>query len=398
MLSSDKAKINPYVFSLSTLVVVVLFQSFFGEYFYKQHLFGIYASEFSIILCWLVTLFGICLLKKIYLPKKFGPLFFLCIIYGVYSVYLGYKPYWILRQFTIFLYLSVFVFSCYYAEKTESYEFLFRVFNASYYYGLVFVVVGNSIAPGNPDYTSTLIFLLGLAHKIKNAKTIFVKNSYFIFAVIVMMIFSKHTAFVLAVFGVYAYLIWPEWKAGRVVIFILSIIAFVVGVCFTDGLYDYNAVWRFKYWYAVLERSWSSHYLLFGQGFGESLMPTDSVWYPDLINQVRGINNSIEYQIHTVPPHNGILTLLIYMGLPGVIAFLVPIIVLLGTSMKKAKGPLHNTVGASVFGMVLLLCSNQFLEVPYSAIIFWLLVGLLCGLDSNKGIDGLGIDENFISA
>jgi hypothetical protein len=75
----------------------------------------------------------------------------------------------------------------------------------------------------------------------------------------------------------------------------------------------------------------------------------------------------------SVPPHNSVMTLLLQVGLPGVVLFFWPI----GRGVVREWGKAGPHIWASwIAGVLVVLMTNQYLEVPYNAVLFWTGLGL----------------------
>jgi hypothetical protein len=374
---------------IGTVIILILAQATFGEWFYKFNMFGVFPTELIVLILWAGIFFSF--LKRPSFPKiPFYPFTALTIIFLVYlliSFSLDREIYWVVRQSTIILYFSVSILSFYYCHLVKftagglSLDKLANLFGIA---GVVLLLLHHftSFVPGRASFASFLMFITGVAYWINNIRG---SHKQIIFGLVVLLFTSlvlEHTSWLLSIAIVLLTSLYLKGVKTRIVVSLLSIIILIGVVNLVAGLGDANAEWRYMYWVGVLEESWDLGFGLLGQGFGITYMPEGYEAFERLIEQV-GAGKS-DYQLLTVPPHNSVLTILIYVGLPGVIVFFTPFIM---AYMRIRRNSLTNKgkiVISIQVSMLFLLMSNQFLEVPYTSIIFWWFYGLMVFLMSES--------------
>lgn len=139
---------------------------------------------------------------------------------------------------------------------------------------------------------------------------------------------------------------------------------------------DADAQWRLDYWAELLSRSVEAP--IIGAGFG---VPSDFVW--------RGIEYDTRdgepSEFAVTGPHNGFIDILYRMGVPAFAGLIGLIAIALGQLRGRVSGGLvgdpRRARSIALLGMfmsALLTASlNDALRVPYLAIFFWTLLGLL---------------------
>jgi O-antigen ligase len=138
---------------------------------------------------------------------------------------------------------------------------------------------------------------------------------------------------------------------------------------------DENSRWRLAYWGELLERSVDRPAL--GAGFGE---PSRFVWEGSLYDPRTGGRH-----FDVTGPHNGFVDVVYRMGVPALAAVLGLIAVALWrlrTSLAgRGRGDPDRLRQVTLLGMfaaaVATVSFNDALRVPYLAIFFWALLGLL---------------------
>jgi hypothetical protein len=270
------------------------------------------------------------------------------------------------------------------------------------------VVLGPAVL-GHTEFTALLLFLLGASYWIVKQKNPFLKMIVGSLCVLFSYLFSDHMSWVAAGITVMLAAFFIQYRKIRIILMFGAIAGLVAAFFWLESFRDANAIWRYLYWKGVIKESWERSFFLFGQGFGITFLPEGDESFESLMDQVKrralvsqlhtvpphnGILTSLldkvrmgtpEYQLHTVPPHNGILTILIYLGLPGVILFLYPVWLGVCNALRGCLSLQGQVFLVSISALLVLLASNQFLEVPYTAVLFWLVYGgfLYFGLHGN---------------
>lgn len=140
---------------------------------------------------------------------------------------------------------------------------------------------------------------------------------------------------------------------------------------------DANASWRLMYWNHVLETSVSKNWLIFGNGFGLPYMTIEfAQTLADKINStfmLTGVNN--EFERWVTPPHNSFLTIVHHIGLLPAFLILIPLKNFLKQIfiVPKSNDREELFLFYALFGLIAWVSFNVILEVPHSAICFWLI-------------------------
>jgi O-antigen ligase len=138
---------------------------------------------------------------------------------------------------------------------------------------------------------------------------------------------------------------------------------------------DENSRWRFAFWGELLERSTDRPVL--GAGFAE---PSRFVWEGELYDARTG-----EPGFDVTGPHNGFVDIVYRMGVPAlaaVVGLMAVALWRLRTSLDgRQRGDPDRLRQVTLLGMfaaaVAIVSFNDALRVPYLAIFFWALLGLL---------------------
>ena len=156
-----------------------------------------------------------------------------------------------------------------------------------------------------------------------------------------------------------------------------TLIVIIIILFQTPQFNDANASWRLLYWSHILERALTENYLIFGKGFGEPYMTLD--FAKKMANEIHStfmytsVNVSDERWI--TPPHNSFLTMVHNVGLLPVILLFAPLKSFFGQIFLKEKTTDKNKLFLfySLFGLIVWCSFNVILELPHSAIYFWLI-------------------------
>lgn len=279
-----------------------------------------------------------------------------------------------MRQAAFILYSTLAVIG--YNKLQNDPNYFLRNYKRLFFLGLLLMIQQTYFNFGteNSFFTAYLIFITGYTSWIIIENKFLFRMLLLIIAVVVNFATNDHFTFLLVPFVSLILIILIKDARYRIFL-VVGIILLIIGlIAFADNLSDVNATWRYMYWIGVLQESWERGWFLVGKGFGIIYMPQSMQGFSNLIDQVSGVRD-MEYQLMTVPPHNGLLTILIYLGLIGVILFLSPFVKAFSYSMRKCNDFIDPTPVVISFSFLLLLVSNQFLEVPYTASIFWLVYG-----------------------
>lgn len=373
------------------IVAIVILQVAFGSLFYKQKVLGIYPTELTIIIMWIMFLYVSALPMRVpRIPISYSMLLALSLVYGVYSLGYNHPLIWVSRQLAFILYLSVAIVGYVYAKKLERSCRWGVMFSMSGIIGglalsihKAFPVVLGPAVLGHTEFTALLLFLLGASYWIVKQKNPFLKMIVGSLCVLFSYLFSDHMSWVAAGITVMLAAFFIQYRKIRIILMFGAIAGLVAAFFWLESFRDANAIWRYLYWKGVIKESWERSFFLLGQGFGITFLPEGDESFESLMDQVK--RRALVSQLHTVPPHNGILTILIYLGLPGVILFLYPVWLGVCNALRGCLSLQGQVFLVSISALLVLLASNQFLEVPYTAVLFWLVYGgfLYFGLHGN---------------
>lgn len=158
----------------------------------------------------------------------------------------------------------------------------------------------------------------------------------------------------------------------------LGVLIILIAILFqTPQFNDANAGWRLLYWSHILEIALFDNYLIFGEGFGGPYMTLD---FAQKIGRelnstfmLTGVNN--EFERWVTPPHNSFLTMVHNVGLIPVILLFIPLKDFFNQIFLKTKTTDKNKLFLfySLFGLIVWCSFNVVLELPHSAIYFWLI-------------------------
>jgi len=179
----------------------------------------------------------------------------------------------------------------------------------------------------------------------------------------------------------------PAHRMSAILIGILIVASFLLLPQFTDP----NASWRLLFWKHILRRSVTEGYLLFGHGFGAQYMTHDyAVYINDLMHSNIMLDEYFPRASYLNPPHNSVLSLVFHLGLIPALLFFLPLKIyfreLLFVKRPPDKDGLFLILAFS--GCLVWICFNVILELPHSAIFFWLVYfTTVTYLNQNKRIE-----------
>jgi len=390
MLTSQSERDGLFQFSMSglwkssfiCLCAIVVLQSVIGAWFYKAPVGPIYMTELFIILSWIMVILAVISSGKFPNPVALVYLLLIAIFYLAYSIYAGHVYSWIFRQAAYILYASVGIISFSFFNHRKFRQRANRAKHTFYHFMgggggalLVFHKVWDVI-PGHPGFTAYLVFLIGFSYWVYLGRSVLQKILIGVMGSLFVYLVKSHTVFVVTPFFIASIGIYFQFPKLRLIEIVVLMLGIIGAIKYLPGVTDHNATWRFVYWVDVVKASWDRGFLLLGKGFGIQYMEEGGIGFTRLIEQVTTAKNK-EYQLMTVPPHNGLLTTLIYIGLPGVLLLLWPVLLGVRLCIKNMLSAHTQILLSIILAYLLLLSTNQFLEVPYAAVIFWLFYGAL---------------------
>lgn len=347
-----------------------------GQLLLGEHFYGLFLSESLILCAWGAVL--ACYIYLLRLPR-FGYMFLfiaLCVAYLAYSLIQQREIYWVARQGAFILYLSVAVIAFRYTQLYPDW-YCRRLASVAPVGALLMVFHATvNFDQGHAFFTAYLLFVIGLSYWVVYVRNIVFKALVASIGVLLSLATNNHSAFAAVPFLIFWTVVFVQYRSFRWPLLVLGLFSTAALLVLASGFADVNATWRFMYWFGVLQESWEKGRFLLGQGFGVQYMPESSEDFITLIDQVSG-SESREKKLMTVPPHNGVLTILIYLGLFGVLLFIYPYMKVFRKVLQHNMPADLLFVFAAAVGLLVLLLSNQFVEVPYVAVIYWTVYGVL---------------------
>lgn len=139
---------------------------------------------------------------------------------------------------------------------------------------------------------------------------------------------------------------------------------------------DANANWRLLYWQHIMEMAIFKNGMFLGNGFGKPYMTLEFAQFlVDEINSTfmfTGVNN--EFERWVTPPHNSFLTIVHHIGLVPVLLLFIPLKDFFKQIFIRSKSNDFEELFLfySLFGLIVWISFNVVLELPHSAIFFWM--------------------------
>jgi hypothetical protein len=190
-----------------------------------------------------------------------------------------------------------------------------------------------------------------------------------------LSILTKQAAFFLSIVVVgISYLFFRIKVAHRITFLAIGFIG--IGLLFlAPDFTDANVKWRLLYWRHILTNA-ADHYLVFGNGFGIPYMAADYSYY--IQNKIQSSIMTPEYDPlarHINPPHNSFLTIVFHLGLLPFLLLLWPIrrIISLLFINSFTNNKAQYLLTLTLIGSIVWCSFNVILELPHSAIYFWLI-------------------------
>ena len=303
-------------FNYKLIILIVLGQMSLGALFYKS-----FFTEALMLVLVLSMFLSVYIYPHIRLNYYFFGFLVCGLIYVLYSLLLtDADSYWIARHGVVLLYaLAAIPFLKYKIPKVKlAYVYIALIC------ALFFSYVGWLI-PGHANFVAfqVCIVLLCILYERVQASSFYLT---YVLVAFVLLLTNEQTLLILVIFMPFVII---QFVKMNFVFRLLSGLVFIpllsIAIVLDGGAGDYNAIWRYLYWFDVIKYNVTENYLIFGNGFGGPFILKEYDNYEVLISQVSWSQNRA-YQELSVPPHNAVLTLLHFMGLPGVLLVLVPVL------------------------------------------------------------------------
>ena len=308
------------------------------------------------------------------------------------------------RQFSLFLYLlcALLIFGSQVKNWTEglnAVSLIRQIGRWAIYAQCVYLSYGFFFVPGfsvfeKNDYNYfTPLVVMGIitfcADAISSAKSNFLKIIKFAGGLTLSLTLGHSSAF-LAVFVIlmfYSYIkIRPIQRLFSFVFIILAVVMLFFFPQFTDA----NANWRVLFWKHIMVRSFTDGYFIFGHGFGKAYMTYEYALYiNEVLHSKIMLDEFYPMSRYLNPPHNSILTLVFHLGLIPALLFFTPLRRLLKQLFLRKEPGDRNVMFLilSVCGCLVWISFNVILELPHTAIYFWLVYFTTVFYLKNRPID-----------
>jgi len=348
----------------------------------------IYAHDLVLFIATIITIFKTSL--KFRLPSIFL-IIIISILYLIYSVFFGDTGkggfLMIFRQFLLFFYLmcSYIIANKFFRNENnidKSVEFIKRIafwslFLQLFYFMYLYVTVENYSPLKGYSYLSAL----GVMGIITYAAYILVffqglKKQLMFLLLIVVSTLLGHASSFFAVFVILLSHFYISFKPKVRFIVIGIILLLGIIVIQLPQFNDKNASWRILYWVEIFRQSIVDNYLVLGNGFGK---PYVSLEFTDYLYENLNSHNMLEKYNPMArwesPPHNSFLTIIFHVGLIPFLLLVWPLKTIFSQLFLKRKSEDKNKLFLfyTIIGLIVWSSFNVILELPHSAIFFWLI-------------------------
>ena len=369
--------LTPSRLSFWVISSIIILQMTLGEWFYKSHIGPIYLTELFILIAWFIAIPEMIMKLRIPRASLLYPLLLLSLAYLVYSFLKGREAFWVFRQGAFLLYLSVAILSYKHVHRNYNvlhWDHIFRM--SGIVGGLLYLFHGyTALVPLHPWSPTALVFFVGYSYWLVKAKSVLKKIIIGASCSLLIALFSNTSISVAPIFILWASLFIGHRRL-RLLLVLSGLAAGVLAFAFLPGLTDGSAAWRYLMWLAVIMESWDRGFFLLGKGFGIQYIPSGFKSTEKLIWQAT-MGGEQGFQLMSVHAHNGILNILIYLGIIGVLIFCYPLYKGGKMAVKRRLGYPGQVLLLCTCGYFVILCANQFLEAPYAGVTFWMIYGAL---------------------
>lgn len=356
--------------------------------FSKLNIIGpIYAHDLVLFIATIITILKTSVKFKLPSIFLFIIISILYLIYSVFFIETGEGGFlMIFRHYFLFFYLAC----CYiisnkvFLKNKNIYtatDFIIKIAKWSVilqgiYFVYLFITVSNYSPLSGFSYFSAvgvmgiitygayvLIFFNGL------------KRFLLITLVFVMSAFLGHASSFFSLFIIYLVHFYISFTP-KIRFISLAVITLVIILLFQLPQFnDANANWRLMYWGYIINNAIFENYLILGNGFGTPFISLD---FAKEIYQDIGSHNMLGNNNPLVrwesPAHNSFLTIVFHVGLIPATLILVPIKSVFKQvfSQKKTDDEVKLFLTYTLIGCIVWSAFNVILELPHSAVYFWL--------------------------
>jgi O-antigen ligase len=153
-------------------------------------------------------------------------------------------------------------------------------------------------------------------------------------------------------------------------------LSIVWGLTFLPQFRDANASWRLLFWGEMIDFIIFKNYAIFGEGFGRPYVSMEFAY--KIRDQIGGqgfLDKSRYLERWLSPPHNSFITIALHTGLLSLLLLLYPLkgifkFFFVNGHKSVDKTKLYITI--LLFSYIVWVSFNVVLELPHSAILFWL--------------------------
>ncbi|MDA0317069.1 MAG: hypothetical protein O2978_06155 [Bacteroidetes bacterium] len=194
--------------------------------------------------------------------------------------------------------------------------------------------------------------------------------------VLFVSMFLGHASSFFSLIAVFLVQFYISFTSKQRLITFFLVLVFMLILLQLPQFNDGNANWRLMYWSYIINNAIVENYLILGNGFGRPFMSMSfAQQILDEIGSFNMLGNNNPLVRWESPPHNSFLTIIFHIGLIPAMLLLFPIkslfkqILLQNKSKDKKKlFLLYCLVGSVVWASF-----NVVLELPHSAVYFWLI-------------------------
>jgi len=193
---------------------------------------------------------------------------------------------------------------------------------------------------------------------------------------LIMSAMMGHASSFFALFSVYLVRFYISFSPKQRLITLIAVIVLLIVLLQLPQFKDGNANWRLMYWGYILNNAIIDNFLVLGNGFGKPFMSLE--FAQQILNDI-GSHNMLGNDNPLVrwesPPHNSFLTMVFHVGFLPSLLILIPIKNIFTQIFYKKKPTDKKSLFLtySLIGSIIWCSFNVILELPHSAIYFWLI-------------------------
>lgn len=200
------------------------------------------------------------------------------------------------------------------------------------------------------------------------------KRTYlFLFSLVISMMLGHSSAF-LSIFAIYLVNFFLSFSPKQRLITLTVIFVLIMSLFLLPQFNDVNVGWRLLYWKHILDVAFFEKFFFFGNGFGKPFMTEEFSFV--VVDEIGSRNMAYKPMARWLsPPHNSFLTIIFHVGFIPFLLLLLPLkkmfsqlFVKFKTKDKEELFLMYTLIGCSVWSSF-----NVILELPHSAIYFWLI-------------------------